>query len=122
MLIRPLVWLILPLLALGAPAAAQRAPDGRAAFARCAGCHSPRPGVKMRGPSLFGVVGRPAGKQPDFRYSPAMQSARFRWGPAQLDQFLKGPRQAVPGTQMIAPGVTDPATRAAIIRYLATLR
>jgi cytochrome c len=95
---------------------------GRAQFARCQACHSTAPGPARIGPSLKGVVNRPAGRQPNFRYTPNMAAARFNWTPERLDAFLAKPRTVVPGTSMVFAGMPDAASRAALIAYLATQR
>lgn len=103
------------------PAAAQAADlaKGKAQFARCAACHSiTANGPKRIGPSLYGIVGKPAGKQAGARYTPAMAGAKFSWTPQQLDAFLTKPRAVVPGTSMVFAGMPDPAARKALIAYL----
>jgi cytochrome c len=40
------------------------------------------------------------------------------WTEAKLDQFIKNPQAAVPGTAMEFAGIEDAATRAKIIDYL----
>ena len=93
---------------------------GKAQFVRCQSCHSndaaaPR-GI---GPNLAGVVGRPAGKQSGFKYTPGLAAANFIWTPAKLDLFLTKPRDVVPGTTMVFAGIPDAASRQALIAYLA---
>jgi cytochrome c len=95
---------------------------GKAQFARCQVCHSIAPGPARIGPSLKGIVNRPAGKEPGFRYTPNMAAAKFSWTKEQLDAFLTKPRAVVPGTSMVFAGLPDPASRAAIIAYLATIK
>lgn len=93
---------------------------GKAQFARCAACHSIAAGGPKRiGPGLNGVVGRAAGKQAGFRYTPAMAGANFVWTRQKLDAFLEKPRAVVPGTSMVFAGMPDPAARKALIDYLA---
>jgi len=110
---------------LAAAAAAQAAPDpvaGGATFrARCAICHAIVGQQTKVGPSLAGIVGRPAGKAPGARYSAALGRADFRWTPARLDAFLADPAAVVPGTAM-AVRLADPAQRADVVAYLATLK
>ena len=97
--------------------------DPPAAFASCRACHTvARGGSAGVGPNLFGIVGSPAGARAGYSYSPAMRNAELRWSRATLDRFLANPRQAVPGTKMGVPGISDAARRRAIIDYLATLR
>lgn len=114
-------------LALGicAPAMAQEGDvaRGKAVFMRCIACHATTPGAPGKlGPNLSGVMGRPAGHMPGYRYSPAMAQARFNWAPDKLDQWLRRPATMVPGTTMAFAGLPDPAERKAVIAYLAQLR
>lgn len=105
------------LLALAAATAVSAAPGGEALFQdRCAMCHSGDP--MSQGPPLAGVVGRKAGAAPGFAYSAALKNSGLVWTRASLDRFLADPGKAVPGTAMPVH-VADPATRAAIIDYLA---
>ena len=76
----------------------------------------------MIGPSLFGVVGRPAGKVPGFRYSAANQATDIVWTPEVLDKYLTAPKAVVPGTTMLYAGLKDDAKRADLIAYLGTLK
>ena len=92
----------------------------------CAVCHSPVLGpdntvIMKQGPSLVGVVGRPAGSLPYFSYTKSIRESGFTWDTATLYRFLANPMVTVPGTTMPIP-VTDPRNRADVIAYLATLR
>lgn len=98
------------------------AQKGAALFkSTCTHCHSDQQGVNHRGPSLYGVVGRPAGQIPDYKYSSAMKSSGKTWDPATLSQFLSGPKDLVPGTKMSIHPITNEQDRTDIIAYLATL-
>ena len=101
--------------------AAARADDrGEAVFKRsCALCHSVEPGKNKVGPSLAGVVGRPAGSAPDFSYSSANKASGIVWTKAKLDEYLADPQKVVPGTLMLFPGLKKPEDRQAVIAYLA---
>jgi len=104
-------------------AGADEASEGEALFKRqCAVCHSVVPGQTLMGPSLAGIVGRPAGSIEKFRYSPAMKDAGFDWTVEDIDAFIESPRKKVPGTNMAYPGERKPERRAAIIDYLGTLK
>jgi cytochrome c len=106
----------------GGPARAQDAAAGKAVFqSQCAICHAVQAGRNMVGPSLFGVVGRPAGQIADFHYSPANKSSALTWDAATLDRYLTSPRDVVPHTIMTYAGLKDPQKRADLIAYLATL-
>lgn len=105
-----------------AQVAVSPAAKGKQAFQSCAACHSDKPGVSRVGPSLAGIVGKPAGKAPGFRYSPALANAKLRWDRKTLDAFIAKPKAVVPGNSMSYPGVSDPAKRQSIIDYLQSLR
>jgi PQQ-dependent dehydrogenase (methanol/ethanol family) len=85
--------------------------------AQCSSCHTVKPGVNGFGPSLAGVVGRPAGKAPGFTYTPAMLNSGLTWDEATLDAFLTSSTQKVPGTAMPV-AIPDAQVRSAIIAYL----
>jgi cytochrome c len=100
----------------------QDAQEGRAVFqSNCAICHTIQPNRSLIGPSLFGVVNRPAGQMPGFHYSDANKNSGLTWDPATLDRYLAAPRQVVPGTYMTFPGLKDPSQRAEVIAFLETL-
>jgi len=103
-----------------APAVAQDAALGQRLFIQCRACHSMAPGEHKVGPSLHGVVGKPAASTPGFAFSPALKNARLAWDDATLDRFLARPAAAAPGNKMAFAGVADPGRRAAIIAYLKT--
>jgi len=67
---------------------------------------------------LAGIVGRKAGTVPGFNYSDANKNSNVVWDEAQLDQYLTDPKQFMPGTKMIYPGVKDAEQRKALIAYL----
>lgn len=97
---------------------------GEDLFGRCAVCHSVEPGKHKLGPSLAGLVGRPAASSEGFSYSPAMQShgeAGVIWTPEELHAFLADPRGVVPRTRMAFSGLKDEGDRADVIEYLKTL-
>jgi cytochrome c len=97
---------------------------GEELFGRCAVCHTVEQGQHRMGPSLAGVVGRPAASAEGFSYSPAMQAhgeAGAVVDPDALDAFLADPRGVVPRTRMAFPGLKDDADRADVIEYLKTL-
>jgi cytochrome c len=97
-------------------------PDGERLFVqRCMTCHANVPGKKSPlGPNLVGVVGREAGSG-DFAYSAAMKNSGIVWDEAQIERYLAAPPAMVPGGKMTL-AVPDAKHRAAIARYLATLK
>jgi len=108
---------------LGAASAnAQNADNGRQVFRQiCSICHEVAAGRNRVGPSLFGVVGRKAGTEPDFHYSDEMKNSGITWDEPTLDRFIAGPRGVVPGTRMAYAGLKDEQKRHDLIAYLATL-
>jgi len=113
--------LSLAALALLAVAPRARAQDaGETVFKRyCAVCHSMEPGTNKIGPSLAGIVGRPAGTAPGFNYTAANKNSGITWTEAELDTYLTDPRAKIPGTKMLFAGLKNPDDRKAIIAYLA---
>ncbi|MGY8664867.1 copper-containing nitrite reductase [Bradyrhizobium sp. UFLA05-109] len=92
---------------------------GRLVFRKCQACHSTEPGKNMLGPSLAGVIGRKAGTEAGYNYSPAMKSADIVWSAQTLDQYLTDPAKVVPGNKMPFPGLKTDHDRADVIAYLA---
>ncbi len=89
---------------------------------KCGLCHAPVEGQNKIGPSLWGVVGRPAGSLASYTYSDAMKNANRTWNDATLDDYLTNPRQKIPGVKMIFAGLPDASDRANVIAYLSTLK
>ena len=102
------------------PAAKQ--PDGPTLFRQqCATCHTTNLSDPLRqGPTLFKIVGRPAGKAEGFHYSSGFAKADFVWDETRLDNWLANPQAMIPGTVM-AYRQAKAETRAAIIAYLKEL-
>jgi nitrite reductase (NO-forming) len=98
--------------------AAGDASAGRLVFRKCQACHSIEPGKNMLGPSLAGVIGRKAGTEAGYNYSPAMKSSDIVWNPQTLDQYLTDPAKVVPGNKMPFPGLKTDHDRADVIAYL----
>lgn len=74
---------------------------GEKEFAKCKSCHSITAadgtvvvkGGKV-GPNLYGVVGRPAGSVPDYKYSDSMVAAGVKgliWDEGQLSIYMQDP-------------------------------
>jgi cytochrome c len=103
-----------------------KAEDGRVVFAQvCQSCHTNEPGKHKAGPSLFGVIGRPAGAASGFDYSDAMKQASLTWTDESLDRYLADPKHFVPGNRMpysLLMGVENDQRRHNVIAYLHTLQ
>lgn len=101
-----------------ASAAGGDAAKGKTVFTRCLICHTVEPGVNRLGPSLSGVVGRPAASVTGFSYSPAMKAAKLKWTAENLEQYIANPRAMIPGTKMVFVGIPNATDRANLIAYL----
>ncbi|MGE5514797.1 MAG: c-type cytochrome [Bacteroidota bacterium] len=91
---------------------------GEKVFNQCKACHTIEAGKNRVGPSLHGVVGRPAGSVEGFAYSPAMKGSGLTWTPENLDKYLTDPKALVPGNKMAFAGLKKPEDRANVIAYL----
>lgn len=92
------------------------------ANATCSRCHSFTSSAQdSAGPSLFGVYGRPIGRQPGYAYSSGLASLGGQWDDARLNAWLRNPAAFSPGTRMSFRGLPDVAGRANIIAWLKTL-
>jgi cytochrome c len=89
--------------------------------AQCGICHTVVAGQNRIGPTLFGVVGRPAGSVPGFNYTADHKKLGVTWDAATLDKYLANPRAMVPDTSMVYAGLKDDAERADLVAYLETL-
>src|ERR1700686_2669081 len=89
--------------------------------AQCGICHAVVAGENRIGPTLFGVVGRPAGSVPGFNYTADHKKLGVTWDAANLDKYLANPRAMVPDTSMVYAGLKDDAERADLVAYLKTL-
>jgi cytochrome c len=101
--------------------AADPAAGGKIFKAQCGICHAVAAGENRIGPTLFGVVGRPAGSVPGFNYTADHKKLGIAWDAATLDKYLTNPRAMVPDTSMVYAGLKDDAERADLVAYLETL-
>ncbi|MER8862482.1 cytochrome c family protein [Mesorhizobium sp. M0751] len=96
---------------------------GKKVFNRCMACHEATSDRDKVGPHLLGVVGRTAGTADSYlsRYSQGMKDAGATglvWDEANLAEYLRAPRQKVPGNKMAFSGLTSDDDIANVIAYL----
>ncbi|MBL0319433.1 MAG: cytochrome c family protein [Alphaproteobacteria bacterium] len=98
---------------------------GEAISKKCTSCHSfDKDGPNKVGPALWGIVGRKPGAHDGFPYSDAMKgfTGTASWDSASLNTFLTKPQDYIKGTKMSFAGLSKAEDRAAVIRYLETLK
>lgn len=111
------------LAAMSLSAQAQDATAGKKVFNKCAACHDAKTEKNKVGPSLMTVIGRTAGTWESFgtKYSDAMKAAGdagLVWDDSNLAEYLKMPKEKVPGNKMAFVGLKDDADIANVIAYL----
>jgi cytochrome c len=110
--------MLLLLIAAPGPAVAADPVHGRDAFQACAACHSDA--AAAIAPSLNGIIGRPAGTLPIFRYSGPLKRSGVVWTAETLRSFIAAPQTVIPGNRMPFSGAS-PQEAADIVAYLETL-
>lgn len=121
-MVRNGLFLFAGVLALGLGSGAATAGDaeaGKKVFAKCAVCHVVEKAQNKVGPTLHGVIGRPAGTVEGFKYSDAMKNSGLVWDEATIDQYLANPKGFVKGNKMAFAGLKKPEDRANVIAYIA---
>jgi cytochrome c len=96
---------------------------GQAAAKKSAACHTfEKAGPSKVGPNLWGIVGAKHAHAGNFAYSDAMKAkSDAPWTFEALNEFLKSPRTAIPGTKMAFAGINRDSERADLINYLRSL-
>ena len=93
--------------------------EGAKIFKKCAACHSiAEGGANKIGPALWGVLGRPAGSVPGYKYSKAMAAHGKNWSFEEMNGFLIKPKDWIKGTKMSFAGLKKAEDRAAVILYM----
>ncbi len=97
---------------------------GRKIFdGHCAICHALNRGQPfLFGPSLEGVVGRPAGSLANFPYSDALKKSDLVWTEDNLRKWIADSSHTVPHTLMDHVSISDPAEQIYVVEYLKTLK
>ncbi|MDJ0920884.1 MAG: PQQ-dependent sugar dehydrogenase [Henriciella sp.] len=90
-----------------------------ATFAQCSTCHAYNRDEHRIGPALALVYNSRIGAHPTFdQYSDALIAESGTWNEAKLTAYLRNPDEAVPGTSMVNPGITDDRVISEIIDVL----
>ena len=99
--------------------ASTNAAEGAKVFKKCAACHSiTEGGANKIGPALWGVLGRPVGTVPGYKYSKAMLAHGKNWSFDEMNGFLLKPKDWIKGTKMSFAGLKKAEDRAAVILYM----
>ena len=99
--------------------ASTSAAEGAKVFKKCLSCHSiAEGGANKIGPALWGVLGRPAGSVPGYKYSKAMVAHGNNWSFEEMNGFLIKPKDWIKGTKMSFVGLKNAKDRAAVILYM----
>ncbi len=107
------------LMALPCAAHAQELDAGGRAFAKCLPCHAVGPGARDKvGPVLNGLPGRKAGSVEGFKYSDANKNSGIVWTEQSFLDYIRNPRQKIPGTRMYFDGIKNDGEAAALWAYL----
>ena len=99
--------------------ASTSAAEGAKVFMKCSACHSiAEGGANKIGPALWGVLGRPTGSVPGYKYSKAMAAHGKNWSFEEMNGFLTKPKDWIKGTKMSFAGLKKAEDRAAVILYM----
>jgi len=99
--------------------ASTSAAEGAKVFKKCLACHSiAEGGANKIGPALWGVLGRPAGSVPGYKYSKAMAAHGKNWSFEEMNGFLIKPKDWIKETKMSFVGLKKAEDRAAVILYM----
>lgn len=89
----------------------------------CAACHSfDKGGANKIGPNLWNSYNNKKGHVSGFSYSSALLEKGGKWDVDALNSFLWKPKKYIKGTKMNYAGMKKPEDRAAVVKYLQTLR
>lgn len=83
----------------------------------CWACHDFYGTQNKVGPYLSGLYGRRAGGADFPGYSRALRESGIVWSDPTLRRFLADPQSAVPGTNMVSPGMASRADLDALVFY-----
>jgi cytochrome c len=92
---------------------------GEKIFHTCRQCHHiGRGATNFYGPSLNGLIDRPAGTQPGYNYSEANKTSGKVWDVPTLKSYLRQPQHDVPKTYMTFAGLNSEKDIDDVIAYI----
>ena len=92
---------------------------GAKVFRYCKACHTLDEGGRHKvGPNLWGIYGREAGTNGDFKYSKALKASGVTWTEESMDAYLTKPSAFIKGGLMSFAGVKKQEDRDALQLYL----
>lgn len=92
---------------------------GKKVFKKCAACHTVEDGKNRVGPSLYGILDRPAGTVEGFKgYSNVMSESDIVWDEESLLAFVTKPKAYLKGTKMAFAGLKKEKDRVNLLAYL----
>ncbi len=96
------------------------AAKGERVFAlQCKACHTlERGGSSVTGPNLYGLMARKSGTAPGYGFSEAMRRFAIEWNDQTLANYLRDPKNDMPGTKMVFAGIKRPDQLADVVAYL----
>jgi len=98
------------------------ASKGHEVATKCLQCHSfEKGGPNKLGPNLWNILSMKMGHLESYPYSTALKGKEGTWTYETLDQFLKKPKEFIPGTKMSFVGLAKAEERAHLIAYLRSL-
>lgn len=106
------------LIGAGAAHAQGDAAAGQRVFNKCRACHDVDQERNKIGPHLVGIFGREAGSVEDFNYSDAMKGSGVTWDDETIAQYLKNPREFIPGNRMAFAGLRNEQEVEDLLAYL----
>ena len=100
---------------------------GKRVSRNCTACHDLTRAKRttLIGPPLWGVLNKPAGSIPGYKYSKAHVKAvksGLVWTEENLDIYLTNPKVFIPGNRMAFAGIKVDEERWALLAYLQTLQ